>query len=34
VLTLDFVDEVGHPTREALDNVIRYFDSHLSASKL
>ena len=30
VLTLDFVDQSGHPTREALDNVIQYFDSHLS----
>ena len=29
VLTLDFVDQSGHPTREALDNVIQYFDSHL-----
>jgi hypothetical protein len=25
VLTLDFVDEVGHPTREALDTVLAYF---------
>jgi hypothetical protein len=30
VLTLDFVDQSGHPTREALDNVIQYFGSHLS----
>ena len=30
VLTLDFVDQSGHPTREALDNVIQYFSSHLS----
>ena len=29
-LTLDFVDEAGHPTRTALDNVIRYFSSHLN----
>ena len=29
VLTLDFVDEAGHPTREALDNVLEYFGSHL-----
>lgn len=26
VLTLDFVDEKGHPTREAFDEVIGYFD--------
>ena len=25
VLTLDFIDEEGHPTREALDRVIRPF---------
>jgi len=25
VLTLDFVDEVGHPTRQALDEVLSYF---------
>ena len=30
VLTLDFVDEAGHPTRTALDNVIQYFSSHLN----
>ena len=30
VLTLDFVDEAGHPTRQALDNVIEYFGSHLN----
>ena len=29
VLTLDFVDEAGHPTRAALDNVIQYFSSRL-----
>ena len=29
VLTLDFVDQSGHPTRVALDNVIQYFGSHL-----
>ena len=29
VLTLDFVDEVGHPTREALDEILRYFDEKL-----
>ena len=33
VLTLDFVDEAGHPTRTALDNVIQYFNSHLNSSK-
>jgi dienelactone hydrolase len=31
VLTLDFVDEEGHPTREALDNVLAYFSARLSA---
>ena len=25
VLTIDFVDEQGHPTREALDNILAYF---------
>ena len=30
VLTLDFVDEAGHPTREALDNVLAYFAEKLS----
>ena len=29
VLTLDFVDEAGHPTREALDEILRYFDDKL-----
>ena len=29
VLTLDFVDEAGHPTRAALDNVIEYFTKQL-----
>lgn len=29
VLTLDFVDEAGHPTREALKEVIEYFSSQL-----
>jgi hypothetical protein len=32
VLTLDFVDEAGHPTRRALDNVIQYFDRKLKIS--
>jgi dienelactone hydrolase len=31
VLTLDFVDEQGHPTREALDDVIAYFSRSLEA---
>ena len=30
VLTLDFVDEAGHPTREALNNVLAYFAENLS----
>lgn len=29
VLTLDFVDEAGHPTREALDTVTGYFADQL-----
>jgi hypothetical protein len=29
VLTLDFVDEAGHPTREALDNILAYFQAQL-----
>ena len=29
VLTLDFVDEAGHPTREALDEVLDYFEEVL-----
>ena len=29
VFTLDFVDQAGHPTREALDRVIEYFTSRL-----
>jgi hypothetical protein len=32
VLTLDFVDEAGHPTRAALDNVIAYFGKQLTAA--
>ena len=31
VLTLDFVDEAGHPTREALNNVLAYFAENLTA---
>ena len=33
VLTLDFVDEAGHPTRAALDNVVAYFTQRLSQGK-
>ncbi|MCB9598142.1 MAG: dienelactone hydrolase family protein [Sandaracinaceae bacterium] len=29
VLTLDFVDAAGHPTREALDSVLTYFGERL-----
>ena len=29
VLTLDFVDEQGHPTRGALDEMLRYFSNQL-----
>lgn len=29
VLTLDFVDEAGHPTRNALDNILAYFRDQL-----
>lgn len=31
VLTLDFVDEAGHPTREAMDKVMGYFKEKLGA---
>lgn len=30
VLTLDFVDEEGHPTRETLEEVFNYFDRQLN----
>ncbi len=30
VLTLDFVDKAGHPTTQALENVISYFRSSLT----
>lgn len=30
ILTLDFVDKAGHPTVEALNKVINYFDEQLS----
>lgn len=33
VLTLDFVDEAGHPTREALVRVLRYFGERLRATE-
>ena len=29
VFTLDFVDEEGHPTRQALDTILEYFTSQL-----
>jgi len=29
VLTLDFVDEQGHPTRQALDDILAYFTAQL-----
>lgn len=29
VLTIDFVDEQGHPTREALDDILTYFAAQL-----
>jgi len=29
VLTLDFVDEQGHPTRQALDDILAYFSAQL-----
>ena len=29
VLTIDFVDEQGHPTREALNNILTYFSAQL-----
>jgi dienelactone hydrolase len=29
VVTNDLVDEVGHPTREALDRVLSFFDQRL-----
>ena len=30
ILTLDFVDEEGHPTRKTLETVFEYFDTQLS----
>ncbi|MEP2988138.1 MAG: dienelactone hydrolase family protein [Parasphingorhabdus sp.] len=30
VLTLDFVDEDGHPTKEAFDNIVTYFRKQLA----
>lgn len=32
VLTMELVDEVGHPTRKALDRVLAFFDEHLRAA--
>ena len=31
VLTLDFVDEAGHPTRQALDEILGYFETQLAS---
>ncbi|WP_299767656.1 dienelactone hydrolase family protein [uncultured Dokdonia sp.] len=30
ILTLDFVDEAGHPTKEALNDVLTYFNNQLN----
>jgi len=30
ILTLDFVDEAGHPTTQALNEVMDYFDKQLT----
>jgi dienelactone hydrolase len=30
ILTLDFVDEEGHPTRKTLEEVFKYFDKQLN----
>ena len=32
VLTLDLVDEAGHPTREALDRVLSFFAEQLRSA--
>ncbi len=32
VLTLDFVDEDAHPTRQALDNILSYFQQQLAST--
>lgn len=34
ILTLDFVDEAGHPTRQALHEVMDYFDRQLGQSEI
>jgi dienelactone hydrolase len=34
VLTLDFVDQAGHPTRQALEGILRYFHQQLDAPEL
>ena len=31
ILTLDFVDEEGHPTRKVLEDIFTYFDKQLTA---
>ena len=33
VLTLDFVDEAGHPTRDALDEILGYFRATLGEAQ-
>lgn len=32
ILTMDFVDEAGHPTSEALNTVMDYFDAQLTGN--
>ncbi len=34
VLTLDFVDEDAHPTRQALNNILSYFQQQLASTKI
>ena len=33
VLTIDFVDEKGHPTRDALDDILAYFKDRLTSTE-
>jgi hypothetical protein len=33
VFTRDFVDEEGHPTRQALDSILEYFTSQLAPAR-
>ena len=33
VLTLDFVDQDGHPTKQTLNEVLDYFDGQLTLSQ-